>query len=322
MDTLPNEIVLNEILRFMDQRTALNFLMSNVKYRHIVEENFEKYFPSEKYYKPQDKISKKGKKLIENGIFWYKEVDMDKVVRDDAVINIKKFISMRMMTIPNILYHAQIMDNFELFNDYKDFMGVYGMRFGKDDDNDDDPETDKIYLQRDRQSLHNYKISKSEDPRYDSSLRFLKILIYNMEEKLLMGGSRSKIDEYRDMLREFSLDGYNDVVKFILDNIYVSDYDIGIISDTNNLDMTKYALQRYIENGGLLSQLDNDLFIGASEGVVDMGYIPVFQYLLSIIDIPYDLKDLYDRIHDNEELDEDVREALIKEINKYYVELY
>ncbi|SNW62169.1 Hypothetical protein ORPV_265 [Orpheovirus IHUMI-LCC2] len=291
----------------MDQRTAFNFLMSNVKHRYMVEKNFERCFPSNKYYKSH------------NQNIGYAKVDMDKVVRDDAVLNIKKFIYERKMTIPDVIHYAQISNNFQLFNDYKDFIGVYGLTI-----HNQPLETQKIYLGINTGIMQEYARSKYKDPNYDSSFMILRVLIYNMEEKLLVSGNRSgNIDEYTDLLVDFSY-GYDDVLKIILDNIYISTHEISIIADNNNLPFTKYAIEKYLQNGGLLSDInDDDLFIGVINDVPTIEYIPVFKYLLSIQGIPHNFQELYDKILNNERLqaDENLRHELLQEVEKYIMQL-
>ncbi|SNW62156.1 Hypothetical protein ORPV_252 [Orpheovirus IHUMI-LCC2] len=313
METLPNEIVLNEILKAMDQRTALNFLMSNTKYRGLVSQNINRYFPSEKYYKPQ-------KQAVNDEIIYGREVDMDKVVINDAIINIKKFVMQKQMSIPDVIYYAELLDNPSLLDDYKNFIGIYGVRYSRHDySNVENPETNNIYLDRDRNSLHNYEVLKLKDKNYDKSLRILRTLIYNMEEKILIKGNGGGTDNYVTMISDFSVAGYNDVVKFIVDNIYMVDVGRYVIDNgSNNIDLSKYIIDKYIKDGGLLQSLGNNILIGAIDGDVDMGYIPLFSYLLSIKEIPYDFQQLYNDIESNVEVtDENVKIELLKIVESY-----
>ncbi|SNW62170.1 Hypothetical protein ORPV_266 [Orpheovirus IHUMI-LCC2] len=321
MDTLPNEIVLNEILRFMDQRTALNFLMSSPKYRHIVKENFEKYFSSDRYYVSQDIKTTRKQNDYPNGL------DIKRLIADDAIINMKKFITDRKLNIENLIYYAQILDKFELLEEYKGFRGAYGLyedRYFSTKGNISYSTTNEVYLAINLGFISEYVRTKSENRQYDISLRILKSLLDGIEEKSLFVDMDLKIELgyddiniYNYIIKEFLQDEHYDVVIFILDNIYVSELILNYVIGNGDLKITKYALSRYVQDGGSINSLSVGNLVGYPlYDNVNMKYVPIFQHFLTYHK-DYDFKYLYNGILENEYLNEEVRDALLDELNKY-----
>ncbi|SNW62173.1 Hypothetical protein ORPV_269 [Orpheovirus IHUMI-LCC2] len=294
METLPTEIVLNEILSKIDQVTSLSYLMATPKYRHLVESNINKYFPI------SNRLTTK---------------ELSEIVRKNEVITLARLLinnDLNNIDLLNIIMDTQ---NVTLLEKYKSFI-----KYNYRSNNDTSRKISSLLGRYANSKIRDIVDDDNENyttSTYDSTNQILKILLEESEEYILYTGLTErnfKEEVYRDMFLNLMDVRLYETCRFILSIIYVSVDVLSIITRYDDLDTVKYAMERYIQDGGSYNDIDYYVILeNLFTNPVGDRYVYILDYLFSL-PIKYDYSNIYNETEANGQIDDDVKQLLLSYI--------
>ncbi|SNW62172.1 Hypothetical protein ORPV_268 [Orpheovirus IHUMI-LCC2] len=292
MDLIPTELVLNEILNKLDERSALSFLMSSPKYRHIIENNIDTYYPihgDDDIYKilSKDKIITLGRQLLQGYVDHHLVLTASVIVGNSLVVNdYSKFIEYSTDISTSLGINRTYDTLFEYYKNEKSMSTIF-------DSNNNIIEN-----------------------KYDSNNAILNTLLNRYEEYILYMGKeeREKSENlYTNLLFGLMDARLYDVVQLILRNIYVNVGVLYVISGYDDLGMVQYAMERYIQDGGTYDNINYNFLFDVETNYKDSRYADVMKYLFTL-PIKYDYLDIHNQIINNIEIDEEDKKILLSTI--------